>query len=79
MTSLILPTNFAYVALVGAGAAVLNIYQQQVVMNARKASGIKYPQMYADKAQCDASPAAKKFNCAQRWVGWRSVDQSIGS
>ncbi|KAL0578395.1 hypothetical protein V5O48_003616 [Marasmius crinis-equi] len=45
---------------------VLLFYQTFVVAAARKAAKIDYPQVYAEKAQEDASLEAKKFNCAQR-------------
>jgi glutathione S-transferase len=37
-----------------------------LVSSARKASGIKYPQMYASKEEQDKSKEALKFNCVQR-------------
>ncbi|KAJ8082021.1 hypothetical protein PM082_007867 [Marasmius tenuissimus] len=56
-------------ALVGASllsTTILLFYQTTIVFKARTAAGIEYPQVYAEKAQEDASIAAKKFNCAQR-------------
>ncbi|KAH8836090.1 hypothetical protein DL96DRAFT_108020 [Flagelloscypha sp. PMI_526] len=35
-------------------------------MGYRKPAGIKYPQLYASKEEEEKSPAAFKFNCAQR-------------
>ncbi|KAJ8082020.1 hypothetical protein PM082_007866 [Marasmius tenuissimus] len=55
--------------LVGASlmsTVILLYYQTFVVSKARKAAKIQYPQLYAEKAQEDASIDAKRFNCAQR-------------
>jgi len=41
-------------------------YQFFVVARWRKKAGIAYPQMYAEKAEQEASKDAKIFNCAQR-------------
>ncbi|KAG8865402.1 hypothetical protein FRB96_000292 [Tulasnella sp. 330] len=63
---LVLPDDYAYVLLTASSYAFLNVYQSRNVSIQRRAAGIKYPQVYADKAQEDANPAAFKFNCAQR-------------
>ncbi|KAG8865401.1 hypothetical protein FRB96_000291 [Tulasnella sp. 330] len=63
---LVLPNDYPYVLLTASSYAFLNVYQANNVGRQRKASGIKYPQVYADKVQQDANPAAFKFNCAQR-------------
>ncbi|KAG7095490.1 hypothetical protein E1B28_006229 [Marasmius oreades] len=55
--------------LVGASllsTVVLLVYQVGVAARARKAAKVPYPQVYADKAQEEASLEAKQFNCAQR-------------
>ncbi|KAL0563230.1 hypothetical protein V5O48_018844 [Marasmius crinis-equi] len=55
--------------LVGASVmstVILLFYQTFVVSAARRAAKIDYPQVYAEKAQEDASIEAKRFNCAQR-------------
>ncbi|KAH7909059.1 hypothetical protein BJ138DRAFT_1067711 [Hygrophoropsis aurantiaca] len=65
--SITLPTE--YPAYVGAGllsTVWLLGWQVTVVGRNRTASGIKYPQLYAEKAEAAASPAALRFNCAQR-------------
>ncbi|KAI9454164.1 hypothetical protein BJY52DRAFT_1285864 [Lactarius psammicola] len=41
-------------------------YQFAVVANARRKAGVRYPQLYAEKAEQEASKDAMKFNCAQR-------------
>ncbi|KAN0134294.1 MAPEG family [Lactarius tabidus] len=41
-------------------------FQSSVVVRARRAAGIRYPQLYAEKAQQEVSKDAMKFNCAQR-------------
>ncbi|KAI9454166.1 hypothetical protein BJY52DRAFT_1123030, partial [Lactarius psammicola] len=40
--------------------------QTSVVIRARDKAGIRYPQLYAEKAEQEASKDAKIFNCAQR-------------
>ncbi|TCD70212.1 hypothetical protein EIP91_004392 [Steccherinum ochraceum] len=58
-----------YVAAALLSTFYLNLYQYLAVARARKAAGIAYPQMYADKAEMAASDAAKTFNYAQRAHG----------
>ncbi|KAI0697570.1 membrane-associated proteins in eicosanoid and glutathione metabolism [Cytidiella melzeri] len=41
-------------------------YQMNSVGRARRAAGIKYPQLYAEKAEAESSINAKVFNCVQR-------------
>ncbi|KAG6808635.1 hypothetical protein H0H92_003439 [Tricholoma furcatifolium] len=41
--------------------------QSSLVSKWRKRAGIRYPQMYAEKAEAEASKDAFTFNCAQRW------------
>ncbi|KAH7886372.1 hypothetical protein F5I97DRAFT_1937227 [Phlebopus sp. FC_14] len=65
-TSIILPAEFGYV-----GAALVSTvwvlgWQVFVVGRHRTKSGIKYPQLYAEKAEAAASKDAHLFNCAQR-------------
>ncbi|KAI0347713.1 membrane-associated proteins in eicosanoid and glutathione metabolism [Trametopsis cervina] len=67
MTTMItLPQEYAYTF-----AGVLPIFyvllwQITQVGKARKAAGIKYPQLYAEKDEADSSRSAKIFNCLQR-------------
>ncbi|KAJ7701795.1 membrane-associated proteins in eicosanoid and glutathione metabolism [Mycena rosella] len=65
-TTLIVPAGFAYLAPAFVSTAFLLLGQTIVVSRARGAAGIPYPTLYADKAEMAASPAAVKFNCAQR-------------
>ncbi|KAG6832533.1 hypothetical protein H0H92_000162 [Tricholoma furcatifolium] len=60
------PNGIEYV-----GAALLSTVlvlgvQTYLVGKWRKRSGIKYPQLYAEKAEAEASQEAFIFNCAQR-------------
>ncbi|KZS98083.1 Psf2-domain-containing protein [Sistotremastrum niveocremeum HHB9708] len=57
---------YVWVALASVSTLWLTQWQSVVVSKHRKLSGIKYPQVYAEKAEVAASPAALKFNCAQR-------------
>ncbi|KAG1742681.1 uncharacterized protein EDB91DRAFT_1127474 [Suillus paluster] len=63
---IILPPGFAYVAAGLVSTAWVLGWQALVVGRHRTKSGIKYPQLYAEKAEADASKAALLFNCAQR-------------
>ncbi|KAF8349726.1 hypothetical protein F5887DRAFT_1070003 [Amanita rubescens] len=65
-TTITIPAGYHYV-----GAALLStswvlIYQFMLVSRMRKRAGVQYPQLYAEKAEAEASPDAMKFNCAQR-------------
>ncbi|KAE9393062.1 membrane-associated proteins in eicosanoid and glutathione metabolism [Gymnopus androsaceus JB14] len=60
-----------YCSLPYVGAALLStvflITGQTIIVGARrKAAGIKYPQLYAEKAEVEKSFDALRFNCAQR-------------
>ncbi|KAF8893795.1 membrane-associated proteins in eicosanoid and glutathione metabolism [Infundibulicybe gibba] len=66
MTSITLPQGYGYVAASIMTTIPLLMAQNILVSKNRKRSGIKYPQLYAEKAEAEASPAAFKFNCAQR-------------
>ncbi|KAF8832167.1 hypothetical protein HHX47_DHR1001084 [Lentinula edodes] len=63
---IVVPQGFSYVA----GALLSTVFlvtgQSAVVSTQRKAAGIKYPQMYAEQKEVEASVEALKFNCAQR-------------
>jgi len=62
-----LPESYKWVALVGVVApTVLTSWQVTKVISTRKKAGIKYPQLYAEKAECEASKDAQVYNCAQR-------------
>ncbi|KAG2364813.1 hypothetical protein BDR07DRAFT_1400743 [Suillus spraguei] len=65
-SSIILPPGFGYVAAGLVSTAWVLGWQALVVGSHRKKSGIKYPQLYAEKAEADASKEAFLFNCAQR-------------
>jgi len=61
-----LPNNYEYVGAALVSTVWLLIAQGVIVSRYRKRAGIKYPQMYAEKAEAEASKDALKFNCAQR-------------
>ncbi|KIO29469.1 hypothetical protein M407DRAFT_242577 [Tulasnella calospora MUT 4182] len=67
--NIVLPDTYGYVALAACSMVWLNWMQANVVGSKRKAAKIPYPQMYADKAQQEASKEALAFNCAQRAHG----------
>ncbi|KAJ8496133.1 hypothetical protein ONZ45_g1367 [Pleurotus djamor] len=66
MSTFVIPEGSEYVAAGFLSTVWLLAYQTSTVSKYRKAAGIKYPQAYAEKAEVDASLAAKQFNCAQR-------------
>ncbi|KAG8986449.1 hypothetical protein FRB94_005637 [Tulasnella sp. JGI-2019a] len=74
---LVIPDNYTYVLLAASSYALLNAYQSRNVGKARKAAGIKYPQVYATKEEQEANPAAYAFNCAQR-AHYNTLESSAG-
>ncbi|KAF8807782.1 membrane-associated proteins in eicosanoid and glutathione metabolism [Phlegmacium glaucopus] len=64
--TLTLPNNYQYVGAALFSTVALLFGQGMVVGRYRKRAGIKYPQMYAEKAEAEASKDALLFNCAQR-------------
>jgi len=66
MPTVAVPEGLEYVGAAFLANCFLQIYQITNVSKARKAAGIKYPQLYAEAAQAAASKEAFRFNCAQR-------------
>ncbi|KZT18709.1 membrane-associated proteins in eicosanoid and glutathione metabolism [Neolentinus lepideus HHB14362 ss-1] len=66
MTTVVLPKGFPYVIASTFSPVWLLIWQSIRVSRARRAAGIKYPQLYAEKAEAEASKEAMVFNCVQR-------------
>jgi len=64
--SFALHERYSWVALVGVGTGWLMSFQTMNVGKFRKAANVKYPQMYAEKAEAAVNPDAMRFNCAQR-------------
>ncbi|KAI0782343.1 membrane-associated proteins in eicosanoid and glutathione metabolism [Irpex lacteus] len=61
-----LPQEYVY-PLAGVLSTFYVLFYQMVrVGGARKAAGIKYPQLYAEKAEAQSNRAARLFNCVQR-------------
>ncbi|KAJ7481670.1 hypothetical protein FB451DRAFT_1394302 [Mycena latifolia] len=65
-TTLVVPAGLSYVAAALVSTAFLLTGQGSAVGRHRKAAGVEYPRLYADKAEMAANPAAVKFNCVQR-------------
>ncbi|OAX37877.1 membrane-associated proteins in eicosanoid and glutathione metabolism [Rhizopogon vinicolor AM-OR11-026] len=65
-SSITLPPGYGYVAAGFVCTAWVLGWQALVVGSHRTKSGIKYPQLYAEKAEAAASKEALLFNCAQR-------------
>ncbi|KAK0532283.1 hypothetical protein OC834_002669 [Tilletia horrida] len=63
---LTVPPAYGWVGLSAFGAVLISSWQTVLVGAARKAAGIKYPQLYAEKAEAEKSRAAHVFNCTQR-------------
>ncbi|VDB87923.1 unnamed protein product [Peniophora sp. CBMAI 1063] len=65
-TSIFIPQGFSYVAASLISVPLVLQWQAIYVSMARKAAKVEYPRAYAEKAEQEASPAAKVFNCRQR-------------
>ncbi|KAI0094312.1 membrane-associated proteins in eicosanoid and glutathione metabolism [Irpex rosettiformis] len=64
--SITLPQEYIY-PLAGVLSTFYVLFFQVVrVGGARKAAGIKYPQLYAEKAEAQSNREARLFNCVQR-------------
>jgi glutathione S-transferase len=68
-SSLILANLTSYVLAVASTSFFVNLYHSTLTSLARRDSGLKYPIPYATEEQAAKSPAAFKFNCAQRAHG----------
>jgi glutathione S-transferase len=66
--TLSLPTGYPFVLLAATSSVFLTTWQGILVGQARKASGLKYPYVYHDKAEATANPKANVMNCTQRAV-----------
>ncbi|PWY70454.1 glutathione S-transferase [Aspergillus heteromorphus CBS 117.55] len=67
MLSLTVPESYGYVIAVSLGLIpVLGFAHGVIVSGLRKGANVHYPHSYATVEQCEANPAAHKFNCAQR-------------
>ncbi|KAK7463893.1 hypothetical protein VKT23_005828 [Stygiomarasmius scandens] len=65
-STIVVPQGVSYVAGSLLSTAFLLLGQTIVVSRFRKAAGVPYPQVYAEKSDAAASIHAQKFNCAQR-------------
>lgn len=65
-TTITLPEGFTYVGAALVSTCWVLVYQVAQVGRHRKRAGIAYPQLYAEKAEAQASKDAHLFNCAQR-------------
>ncbi|KAJ3252758.1 Microsomal glutathione S-transferase 3 [Chytriomyces hyalinus] len=59
-------SDYGYVILVGASAALYQFVLGGQVSSQRKPSGVLYPHMYATKAECEQDKKKLIFNCYQR-------------
>ncbi|KAJ7153123.1 hypothetical protein C8R43DRAFT_1002958 [Mycena crocata] len=66
MTTITIQPGMSYVAAAFMSTFFLLTGQTYLVGKNRALAGIKYPRAYADNQELAASPAAMKFNCAQR-------------
>ncbi|THH06341.1 hypothetical protein EW145_g4147 [Phellinidium pouzarii] len=66
MPAIQLPEGYSYAVVAASSTIYLNIWQMSRVNKARKQAGIAYPQLYAEKAEVEASQSALVFNCTQR-------------
>ncbi len=65
---LALPAAYPYVALGAISSVFLTLWQSFRVGTARKASGLKYPNMYFSKDEAEKDKKAAVMNCTQRAV-----------
>ncbi|KIK68645.1 hypothetical protein GYMLUDRAFT_154186 [Collybiopsis luxurians FD-317 M1] len=65
-TTYTVPEGLPYVGVALLSSVFLVAGQIMIVGRRRKAAGIKYPQLYAEREQVEKSVHAFKFNCAQR-------------
>ncbi|CAO3587559.1 unnamed protein product [Absidia cylindrospora] len=61
-----IPTEYGYVLAVSAASALQLVWMSVSVGGARKAAGIPYPYMYAEKSEAEKDSAKNVFNCVQR-------------
>ncbi|KAF8898956.1 hypothetical protein BD779DRAFT_1486393 [Infundibulicybe gibba] len=66
MTTITIPQGYGYVAGGILTTVPVLMIQSIIVHKYRDAAGIRYPQLYAEKTEAEASPAAAAFNRAQR-------------
>jgi len=66
MSGITLPAEFGFVGASIVATGYLTLWQTIKVSRARKQANIKYPQLYAEKAEAAASADVMKFNCVQR-------------
>ncbi|THH07962.1 hypothetical protein EW145_g3031 [Phellinidium pouzarii] len=66
MPSIQVPEGYSYAIAAASSTILLNFWQSIRVNTARKQAGIAYPQLYAEKAEVQASKSALIFNCTQR-------------
>ncbi|KAF9021025.1 membrane-associated proteins in eicosanoid and glutathione metabolism [Hymenopellis radicata] len=64
--TIVLSDEYKWVALALFSTQIMLAAQTMVVGKKRKLAKIKYPQLYAEKAEAEASRDAYIFNCAQR-------------
>ncbi|KAF9454057.1 membrane-associated proteins in eicosanoid and glutathione metabolism [Macrolepiota fuliginosa MF-IS2] len=65
-TTIQIPQDFYYVGATIVSTVWVLLGQGFTVGKYRRLSGIKYPQLYAEKAEAEANKDAQLFNCAQR-------------
>jgi len=66
MSTITIPTDYAFVGAALVSTVWLNLWQTLRTYPARKSAKIDYPQIYAEKAEVEASHEALVFNCTQR-------------
>jgi len=66
MPAIVLPQGYSFVLASVASTVFLSAWQTYKVGSARKAADVKYPQLYAEKAEAEADFKKMKFNCTQR-------------
>ncbi|KAI8093167.1 uncharacterized protein BX664DRAFT_357637 [Halteromyces radiatus] len=64
--AIVVPSEYGYVLAVATASALQLFWFAHGVNTARKAAGVPYPYLYAEKSEAEKDQAKHLFNCAQR-------------
>ncbi|KAG2230074.1 hypothetical protein BDF21DRAFT_442377 [Thamnidium elegans] len=66
MVAITIPSEYGYVLGVAVASALYVFSLGAKVGGARKAAGVSYPYLYAEKSEAEKDPKKNVFNCTQR-------------
>ncbi|RCH94059.1 Microsomal glutathione S-transferase 3, partial [Rhizopus stolonifer] len=66
MVALLIPSEYGYVLGTATFSALYLFFLGAKTGGARRAAGIPYPYMYAEKSEAEKDPKKNIFNCVQR-------------